>query len=207
MRHEFVENLGRLARNRPLGWVLSATLFPLLNAFLSLAARHRIPFFMDSIFTALAAAVFGPWQGLLVAFLTNVGHEAFSGFSGVQLPFAICGMATALIVSGYVGRGRYRNPLNAVLCVAVVAFANSLLGAAIATWVFGGGTGVNVDAIVAGFAMVMNSIFEAAFFARVAINLVDKAIAVIPALLLAAALGLPDARRTQLRAPATGLEA
>ncbi len=186
-----VEASGRLVlalRRRPwLGWLLSATAFPLVNGGLSLAARERLPFFLDSILTAVAAAIFGPLQGLLTAVLTNAVHEAVNGFPGVHLPFSVCGAATALIVWAFVRRGRYESPLAASLCVGAVTLANALLGAAIAVLVYGGSTRMNIDNIVAGFALLTDSIFTAAFLARLPINVVDKAIAVLPALALASA--------------------
>ena len=161
--------------------------FPLANALLSLAARDALPLFLDSIFTAVAAAAFGPWHGVATAILTNGWNEAFDGFSGLHILFAVCGVATALIVDAFVRAGRYRSALAMALCVGAVTLANSLLGALIAAFVYGGGTMMNLDNIVAGFALFTESVFTAAFLARLPINLVDKTIAVVPALALAAA--------------------
>jgi len=164
-----------------------ATPFPLLNALLSLAARNHVPLFLDSIFTAIAAAIFGPWHGMLVAITTNGLNEAFDGFSGLHLPFAVCGMATAIIVNAFVRSGRYTGGLAWGLCIGAVTMANSVLGALIASFLFGGGTRMNLDNIVAGFSLFTDSLFAAAFLARLPINLVDKALAVVPALALAGA--------------------
>lgn len=185
------------AVRRPLAaWALSATLFPLVNVLLSLAARDTLPLFLDSIFTAIAAAIFGPWHGLLVAVLTNGLYEAFDGFPGLYLPYAVCGAATALIVWAFVRSGRYMGALAWGLCVGAVTLANSLLGALIASYVYGGATGMNFDNIVAGFALFTDSIFTAAFLARLPINLVDKALAVVPALALASIVAKAEAKGT-----------
>lgn len=169
--------------------LLAATILPLLNCLIGLAVKDRIPFFMDSIFTAIAAAVWGPWQGIATAVMTNVLFEAEGGFTGTNLPFALCGVATALVVSAFVRARAYEGPFRTILCIAAVTLANSLLGAMIATFVFGGGTRSNIDDIVAGFALFTDSILTATFLARIPINFVDKALAVLPALLLAGALG------------------
>jgi energy-coupling factor transport system substrate-specific component len=188
-------DLLRASNDHPiLTMVVSATLLPLLNGFIGLAVKDKIPFFMDSIFTAIAAAVWGPWQGIATALMTNVFFELTGGFTGTNLPFALCGAATALIVAAFVRAGGYKGPLGAILCIASVTLANSLLGALIATFVFGGGTHSNIDDIVAGFTLFTDSIFTAAFLARIPINFVDKAIAVIPALLLAGAIARSDSR-------------
>jgi energy-coupling factor transport system substrate-specific component len=172
--------------------LLAATLLPLLNCLIGLAVKDKIPFFMDSIFTAISAAVWGPWQGIATAIMTNALFEVVDGFTGTNMPFALCGIATALIVSAFVRRRAYEGPFRSIICIVAVTLANSLLGALIATFVFGGGTRSNIDDIVAGFALFTDSILSAAFLARIPINFVDKAIAVLPAILLAAAMRKDD---------------
>ncbi len=175
-------------RRPSVAWLLAATVLPLANALLCQAVRN-LPLFMDSIFTAVAAAILGPLPALLVAVLTNAWIEAFNGFKGQHLPFALCGMSTAAIVAGFVSTRRYWTPVMVVTCIVSVMLANSVLGAIIATFVYGGGTGVKIDTIASGFSLVADSIFSAAFLARAPINLIDKSIAVFPALALAAYLG------------------
>ena len=184
--------------HRVLTMALCATLLPLANVLVGLAVKDRLPFFMDSIFTAIAAAIWGPWQGLATAVMTNAFFELPGGFTGTNLPFALCGMATALIVWAFVRAGRHKGPLGSILCVSAVTIANSLLGALIATFVFGGGTRSNIDDIVAGFAMFTDSVLTAAFLARIPINFIDKAMAVVPALLLAGAMEGSSSRRAGL---------
>jgi len=181
--------------HRVLTMAISATLMPLANVLVGLAVKDRLPFFMDSIFTAVAAAVWGPWQGLATAVMTNAFFEVPGGFNGTNLPFAVCGVATALIVWAFVRSGHHRGPLGSILCVAAVTLANSLLGALVATFVFGGGTRSNIDDVVAGFAMFTDSVLTAAFLARIPINFIDKAIAVVPALLLVGAMERASSRR------------
>lgn len=179
-----------LKKRKALVWILSASLFPFMNGLLSWLFTGS-PLFMDSIFTALAAAVFGPWQGLLTALLTNAFHEVFRGFPGIHLPFSFCGMATALIVWAFSRPGKIWPPLAISLCLVAVSLANAILGSLITTLVFGGGIGVKIDNLAAGFALITDSDLFAAFLARVPINLVDKAIAVIPSLALAFSLDRP----------------
>jgi len=170
--------------------VLALVALPLANIALNrLVLFTSVPLFLDSIGTALSAAVLGlPW-GLGTALLTNAYQELFEGFALRHLPFAICGMATALLA--WLETRRRREPLigRFMLLTVSVAFANSLLGAIVATFVYGGGTGANIDVIVAGFALAFKGIFSAAFLARVPVNLVDKAPAALAALLASRALG------------------
>jgi energy-coupling factor transport system substrate-specific component len=142
-----------------------------------------VPLFMDSIGTAVSAAVFGLPLGLATAVMTNGFGELVAGFPWVHLPFALCGMATAWIVHYLVRRDMFSTPVHFILATILVAIANSILGAIIATFVFGGGTGVNIDIIVSGFALAFGDIFSAALIARIAVNIVDKAPAVFIAML------------------------
>jgi hypothetical protein len=120
--------------------------------------------------------------------MTNGFGELAAGFPWVHLPFALCGMATAWIVHGLVRRDMFSTPVHFILATILVAIANSVLGAIIATFVFGGGTGVNIDIIVSGFALAFGDIFSAALIARIAVNMVDKAPAVFIAMLALSAV-------------------
>lgn len=163
---------------------LAMLILPAFNSALNrLILFTSVPLFMDSIGTAVSAAVFGLPLGLATAVMTNGFGELVAGFPWVHLPFAICGMATAWIVHGLVRRNMFSTPVHFILATVLVAIVNSVLGALIATFVFGGGTGVNVDIIVTGFALAFGDIFSAALIARLAVNIVDKAPAVFMAML------------------------
>jgi energy-coupling factor transport system substrate-specific component len=175
---------------------------PALNVALNrLILFTSIPLFMDSIGTALSAALFGLPLGLATAVMTNGFQEFINGFPGVHFPFAVCGMATALIVHIMVRRGRFSTPLHFFLATLLVALANSVLGAIIATFVFGGGTGVNIDVIVSGFALAFGDIFSAALIARVAVNIIDKAPAVFLAMVALRAAGGMAGEKPESRLP------
>ena len=191
--------------------ILQKTAFRLAAALLVLPALNvalnrlilftSVPLFMDSIGTALSAALFGLPLGLATAVLTNGFGELVAGLPGVHLPFALCGMATALIVHVMVRRDRFSTPLHFFLATLLVALANSVLGAIIATFVFGGGTGVNIDVIVSGFALAFGDIFSAALIARVAVNIIDKAPAVFLAMVALRAAGGMPGEKTESRLP------
>lgn len=162
---------------------LAVVVFPLINAGLNVLILYTsIPLFLDSTLTGMAAVLGLPF-GLLTAVLTNVYEEVFNGFPGIHLPFALCGVASALIIWLMARRGLLRTPLHLLLGTILVAVANSVLGAIIATFVFGGGTGTNIDVVVAGFVLAFENIFSAAFLGRLVVNMVDKAPAVLAAML------------------------
>jgi energy-coupling factor transport system substrate-specific component len=178
----------RLFAPVPVRVLASAVAFPAVNVGLNtLIISTPIPLFLDSMFTA-PAAVLGLPYGLATAVLTNLFEEMAHGFSGKNLPFAACGVATVLIVWKMARTGNLRTPAHFMLCTFLVALANSLLGAALAVFVYGGGTGANIDVMVAGFSLAVKGVFSAAFLARVVANLLDKAPAVAAAMFLYRAL-------------------
>ncbi len=140
-----------------------------------------LPFFFDSITTAVVAATLGLVPGFVGAVGTNLLIEVFMGFPWTNVPFAVCGMATAVIVWAFVRKGAFNNIGNVLLASLLVALANSFLGAIIATFVYGGITGVGVDYLVTAFVAAGQSFLSATFWARIPANLFDKTIAVLVA--------------------------
>lgn len=141
----------------------------------------NLPFFLDSIGTAVAAATLGIVPALVVAVGTNVLFELVYGFTLTHLPFAICGIATVLIVRGFMRIGWFDAIGHALIVSLAVAFANAVLGAVIATFLFGGITGVGIDYLVSGLITSGGSLFSASFWARVPANIIDKTFAVFVA--------------------------
>jgi energy-coupling factor transport system substrate-specific component len=176
-----------LAQTRPL-WFVAAAVFVAgtLNTLLVVVNTHLfLPFFLDSIFTACAGALFGWLPGLIVGFWTNLSSEMILGFPMTILPFAICNMSTGLIVGLMAGRGHFRSGMHALEAVLLVTASNSLLGALIATFLYGGITGTAaVDYVVVGLLTTGRTVLSATFLARVPANLVDKGIAVFIAFVL-----------------------
>lgn len=181
---------------------LALLVLPALNVALNrLILFTSIPLFMDSIGTVLSTVLLGLPLGLATAVLTNGFGELLAGFPLIHLPFALCGMATALIVDALVKQKRFSTPPHFILATLLVALANSVLGAIIATFVFGGGTGVNIDVIVSGFALAFGDVFSAALIARVAVNIIDKSPAVFLGMVVLRALGGKYSGRPESRDP------
>jgi energy-coupling factor transport system substrate-specific component len=147
------------------------------------ATRLQLPLFMDSIGTAIIAAIMGPFVGAVSGVLYNVIASIINGNMMGTL-FGICNIATALIVGLMAKKGKFETLVHAIIATVAVALANALLGAPIAIVVYGGIQGSGVDLAVAGFLALGNDILNAAFLARIPINLVDKGIAVFVAWLI-----------------------
>ena len=143
-----------------------------------------LPFFFDSIATAVVAALFGPLPGILVGLLTNLFLELIYGFPFIHYAFGLCGATTGFIVGMMAKHHRFGTMSYAILASLLVTLSNSLLGAVIATFMFGGITEVAVDYLVTGLMVAGQSLLSATFWARIPANLIDKTIAVFIAFMI-----------------------
>ena len=174
-------------RARP-AWLVVASVVAagILNGLFVVANTHLfLPLFFDSIFTACVAALFGWLPGMFAGLWSNIACEIMLGFPMTVLPFAICNMSTGLIIGIMSERGQFRTGLNVLVALLLVTASNSVLGALIATFAYGGITGsAAVDYVVVGLLAAGRQIFSATFLARIPANLVDKGIAVFVAYIL-----------------------
>jgi len=157
----------------------------LLNCLASMANMAvGTPLFLDSIATAACGLLFGPWIGCLCGLATHAFLVVLHGFVIDWAYFLPCSLATGLI-TGFFGRNHPTVSLSRVLlCIAATALANSLIGAVIAAYAYGGIAVHASDYLVAGLILAGQSVLSAAFWARIPINLIDKGIAVALAFLL-----------------------
>ena len=168
---------------RPVHPLVFATVL-LLSVCLNLAFSYlnniviRSPLFLDSIFTAVTAALLGPFAGMAVGLFTNILMEFQYGLTGLYWPFALCNMATGLIVGVLSRRGAFEKLYQMITVILIVTMANAFLGALVAYLVFQGNSGVPIDQITAAIADLGQSLFSASFWARIPANLVDKMFAI-----------------------------
>lgn len=182
--------LRKILAERP-AWLVPVlvVLGSLLNAATSwLNMGLGSPLFFDSIFTAIVAALVGPLAGIATGLGSHLFMEAFHGFGGAFLPFALCNMATGLIVGLFARKDGLRGVLGPLLCALAVTLANAVIGGMVAFFVFGGKTAHASDDLVTALILAGQSLFQAVFWARIPANLVDKAIAVLAAVLFRLAL-------------------
>jgi energy-coupling factor transport system substrate-specific component len=138
------------------------------------------PLYLDSIGTAVVAAVMGPWVGAISGLLFNI-VSALMGGNMMSALFGICNIGTGLIV-GYMTKWGFFEKWWQVLIVAnvLVSFWNAATGSPIASVVYGGvdgsaGTSVSIAALQA----IGADLVTAGFIARMPLNLIDKGIAVL----------------------------
>ncbi len=173
-------NIAALFQKRPF-WLLALSIVAaiILNfLFCHINALLNLPFFFDSIWTATVAALFGPIPGIIVGLFMNTFQELIYGFPLIHYPFGLCGATTGLIIGLMSLKNKFETLFHAVIASLLVTLSNSILGAIIATYMFGGITGVPIDYLVTGLLVTGQSILSATFWARIPANLIDKTIAV-----------------------------
>ncbi|WP_236683316.1 CD3073 family putative ECF transporter S component [Neomoorella thermoacetica] len=132
----------------------------------------KLPIFLDSVGTMLAAVLLGPWPGALTGLLGNIIQGVLT--DPASIPFGVVNAVIGLVV-GYLSLKRgfedYVTPLLAGLILAILC---PVVGTPIAVYLFGGVTGGGVDILYAIFLKKEMGIFTSAFLARIPANLVDK---------------------------------
>ncbi len=159
--------------------IIAATL--LNGLFLKISTTLALPFFLDSIYTVVITVLFGLWPGLLTGLLSNFFFEVLHGHPGYLYPFAIVNMGTSIVTWLHIRFQDFNRPSNALWLIISLSIANSILGAIVAMFVFEGITDQPFDSIVRAVVATGQSIFSAAFYGRLLINIVDKGIAVLVA--------------------------
>ena len=143
----------------------------------------HIPLFLDTIGTLLATVLLGVFPGVATAVGTHFFLELLNGPSGIYLPWMACSISSALILWWLIRRGAFETPLHALLATLWIALANAFIGALVAALFFTGDTGHAVDYVASALYALGQSVFSAAFLARLPVNVADKAIAVFVAYL------------------------
>lgn len=150
----------------------------------TLSKTLNIPLlFLDTVGTIFTAATFGPIFGAITGGLTNVIQGAITGPN--IIPFALVNIVVGLIV-GFIARKKDFDIFTAIATGLVLSIVAPLIGTPIAIYVYGGLTGGFNDIIFSLLRNTGQSIFTAAFFPRIATNIIDKVLScVIVSLLLA----------------------
>ena len=140
----------------------------------TLNSALKLPLFLDTIGTILAAVLLGPWLGALTGLLSNIFSGIFT--NPVLIPFAIVNGVIGLIVGFIALKRGYEDYVTPLIIGLVLAVAAPLVGSPIAVYVFGGLTGGGVDILYGILLGTSERVFASAFLARIPTNLVDKLI-------------------------------
>jgi energy-coupling factor transport system substrate-specific component len=140
----------------------------------TLASTLKIPLFLDSIGTMLAAVLMGPWLGALTGLLSNVFQGIIT--SPTTIPFGIVNAVIGLVVGFIALKRGFSDYVTPILVGVILAVLAPAIGAPIAVYVFGGLTGGGVDILYGILLGATNRIFSSAFLARIPTNFIDKTV-------------------------------
>ncbi len=160
-----------------------------------LAGLLRLPIYLDTIGTFLAAVLLGPWWGALAGVLTNVLGIVPNGVS--NLLFAPVSMVAALMW-GYGVRsfGLGRSSVAFFLLAVAVGVVTGVLATPIVLFLFGGATGHPSDLITAALATF--GLERAVLTSSILSSIPDKVISAYAGLAITAALPVAVAARAVL---------
>jgi hypothetical protein len=162
-------------------WMLPATMAAgaAANALLgTMDEAGWTPLFLDSTFTIIFAALYGPAVGFWTATMSTLFSEALLGFDGSNFAFMLCGICAAAIVGILSRRGLLSTFPQALVCSIFVGLIDSVVGALIDTYLYRGNSGREIDYYAAALAAPGTSLFQAELWARVSIDMIDKGIPV-----------------------------
>ena len=142
-----------------------------------LASMLKLPIFLDSIGTILAALLGGPWVALLTGLITNLLWGLIS--SPVAAAFAPVAMVIGL-AAGYLARvGWFRNGWQVIVSGLVITIAVTIVATPIRTYLFGGVTGSGADFAVAYLHAVGEGLLQSVGLTVFGTNLADKVISAL----------------------------
>jgi len=159
----------------------------------AIAVTFHLPLFLDSIGTVLAGIVAGPWVGGSVGFISNLVSS--NTIDPVAAPYGIVSFAVGFAA----GLSRYLNWQKRLSGWISLWLVCSVIGAVVSTplnfLMSGGHSNVGSgDAVYAALNGAHLPRILAAFIGEAAVDLPDKLITVVAALLIAQ--GLPEPRTT-----------
>lgn len=147
-----------------------------------IVAAAKLPIFLDSIGITIAAILGGPAVAIAVAVATTLlGTVLFS-----PVLWAFTGTAALIGILSYAlaERGFYRKWYLAIVGGFLIGIAAGIVSAPVASYVFGGATGLGIDAITLAFRAAGKSILQSTFLSGNIAEAFDKPLASFIAYLL-----------------------
>lgn len=144
-----------------------------------LVSMMKLPIFLDSIGTILAALLMGPWVGMATGLCTNLFWGVFSG--PIAAAFAPVSMVIGLSVGLLARYGMFRSLPKAFISGIVVTICVTLVATPIRTYLFGGVTGSGTDFLVAYLSAVGTKLIQSVAWAVIGTNLIDKVVSCLVA--------------------------
>ena len=151
------------------------------------------PIFLDTLGTVIAAALGGYMPGILVGFATNM----IKGFiDSTELYYSLLNMVVAVVTAYFANRGFFKSIWKALIVIPVLSLITGSLSAILTWFMYGSqisGTGEGIaESFYHNFGM---SAFAAQYLKEVLIELADKSITIIIAMIV---IRLVPARYSEL---------
>lgn len=138
------------------------------------ASMIKLPIFLDSIGTFIAALLGGPWIAALTGLLTNLIWGLIS--SPVAATFAPVAMIIG-IAAGYLARfGMFNNWYKVIISGVIITLCVTIVATPIRTYLFAGVTGSGADFIVAYIHATGEKLWQSVASTIILANLADKII-------------------------------
>ncbi len=154
----------------------------------TLASFLKLPVFLDSLGTIIAAILGGPIAGGIAGFVTNlirglIGSPNTAFFAPVAL--------TIGVVAGFAAQyGLFRNVWKAAIAGAIIAVALAFVAVPIRIYLFGGVSGSGADFLTAYLLKVGETLVSSVIITVITTNLADKIFTAV--LAWAIVRGLPE---------------
>ena len=139
-----------------------------------LASSVKLPIFLDSIGTVLAAVLMGPWVGALTGLVTNLIWGLLT--SPVAAAFAPVAMVIGITAGFLAKKGMFKSIGGVIISGIVVTIFVTIVATPIRTYLFAGVTGSGADFFVAYLSAVGNNLLESVAVTVIASNLADKVV-------------------------------
>ena len=133
----------------------------------------KLPVYIDTIGTALAAMIGGPWIGMATGLLTNLVQGIVNP---VSIAFAPVQMAVGLTVGLLAMAGMFTKLWKVIIAALIAALITAIVASPIQVIVFGGATGNSSDALVATFLASGQQMWTAVFSTKIINEIIDKMI-------------------------------
>lgn len=117
----------------------------------AIATSLKLPVWIDTIGTMVAAVLAGPWVAAVVGFLTN----AFLALTTnpVYLPYSLVNVAIGIAVGIMAQRGWFGSPTKVLLGSIIVVFIQVLVASPISVFMFGGASGATGTSLITAYFM------------------------------------------------------
>lgn len=142
-----------------------------------LAVFSELPVFFDCGGSILAGVILGPVVGGLTGFTSNLITGVFH--NPINIPFSAVNAIIGITAGELSRRIGFSNIRSLLLCIFLLTIISSIFGALISFYLFGGITGITIDAGIVKMMESGYSLYVSSVMVRLASNFFDKGISCV----------------------------